>query len=92
MRANLEASAASVMSERLLFLLAPRLGRDASLELLRTTPREKLLANPPAGFSPEEIERAFDPAAYLGSSSAFVDRALALFRRELPAPTNRQSA
>jgi 3-carboxy-cis,cis-muconate cycloisomerase len=84
MRVNLEANAEGLMSERLLFLLAPRIGRAASLELLRTTPRGELLANPPDGVSAEEIKAAFDPATYLGSSALFVDRALALYEKELP--------
>ena len=83
MRTNLEANADGLMSERLLFLLAPQLGRAAALELLASTPRGELLANPPDGVSAEEIERAFDPATYLGSSATFVDRALARYRKEL---------
>ena len=32
-----------------------------------------------AGLSEEEAGRALDPAAYLGSADAFVDRALAFY-------------
>jgi 3-carboxy-cis,cis-muconate cycloisomerase len=83
MRANLEANADGLMSERLLFLLAPKIGRDAALELLQTTPRGELLASPPEGVTAVEIEAAFDPATYLGSSALFIDRALALYDKEL---------
>jgi 3-carboxy-cis,cis-muconate cycloisomerase len=84
MRANLEANADGLMSERLLFLFTPRLGRDAAFELVRTTPRDELLASPPEGVTPEEVEAAFDPTTYLGSSALFVDRALAVYEEELP--------
>jgi 3-carboxy-cis,cis-muconate cycloisomerase len=33
-------------------------------------------------FSEEEIDAALDPAGYLGSAGNFVDRALALYRKE----------
>lgn len=31
-------------------------------------------------LSPEEIDRALDPSGYLGSTDAFIDRALASYR------------
>ena len=33
-----------------------------------------------AALSEEEIDRALDPAGYLGSADAFVDRALSRYR------------
>ena len=33
-------------------------------------------------LSEEEIDAALDPAGYLGSAGTFVDRALALYRKE----------
>ena len=38
--------------------------------------REALIADPRIELSDDEIDRALDPAAYLGSAEAFVDRAL----------------
>ena len=35
-------------------------------------------------LSPEEIDRALDPGAYLGSTDAFIDRALASYREIQP--------
>jgi 3-carboxy-cis,cis-muconate cycloisomerase len=39
-----------------------------------------------AALSPDEIARAFDPAAYLGSTGTFIDRALAGFAALRSAP------
>jgi 3-carboxy-cis,cis-muconate cycloisomerase len=38
--------------------------------------RDELIDDDAVTLSPEEIDRALDPAAYLGSAEAFVDRAL----------------
>ena len=44
--------------------------------------REELIADQRIELSAEEIDRALDPARYLGSAEAFVDRALEATRRE----------
>jgi 3-carboxy-cis,cis-muconate cycloisomerase len=43
--------------------------------------RDALLADPRVTLSAEEIDQALDPAAYLGSAEAFVDRALEAHER-----------
>ena len=43
--------------------------------------REALIADPRVGLSEDEIDGALDPAGYLGSAEAFVDRALEAHER-----------
>jgi len=43
--------------------------------------RDELLADPRLGLTPDEADAALDPAGYLGSAGAFVERALELYRR-----------
>jgi 3-carboxy-cis,cis-muconate cycloisomerase len=81
MRANLSEL---VGAEHASFLLAPRVGRAEAHELVGEVARAEsfrdgLLA---AGLSPEEVEQVLDPATYLGSTDAFVDRALARYEAE----------
>jgi adenylosuccinate lyase len=54
----------------------PRLAR------YRREPRQAALADTQVhgALSPEEIKRAFDPGAYLGSTNIFIERALASYR------------
>lgn len=70
MRANI---ADETLSERAVV----ELGLDR--EALAGRPLREALAETLSG---EELEAALDPAAYLGSSEAFVDRALALYDEE----------
>jgi adenylosuccinate lyase len=88
MRQNLEAAGGLVMAERLSFLLAEHLGRQEAHDLLGAVTeqvgreegsfKEALLANDTvrAHLSPDQIDQALDPATYLGSTQAFIDRAL----------------
>jgi 3-carboxy-cis,cis-muconate cycloisomerase len=86
MRANLDASGGAIVSERLSFLLAERLGRaEAHARLAHATAsarplREVLLADAELGLSAGELDAALDPVDYLGSGDAFVERALELYR------------
>lgn len=90
MRANLAASGGVAMAERAQALLQDAIGREAALELLRTllprveregaTLHELLLKELPQGMEPDVVSAAMEPAAYLGSAEAFVDRALARHR------------
>ena len=92
MRANLDAAGGLPLAERLSLLLAARLGRRRARALVEVASRraaaggrllrDELLAEPEAAtaLSPAEVEDAFDPARYLGSTEAFVDRALAAHR------------
>jgi 3-carboxy-cis,cis-muconate cycloisomerase len=94
MAANLAAAHGLVMAEALAMALAPRVGRDEAYRLvaevcaqaeragadLRETAaaHERVRATLPAAA----LERALDPARYLGSADAFIDRALAAFAEE----------
>jgi 3-carboxy-cis,cis-muconate cycloisomerase len=72
MRANL---VAETLSERAVFEYG--LSRDE----LAAGPLPDVLA---ARLAPDELERALDPTGYLGSASAFIDRALELYDAEVP--------
>jgi 3-carboxy-cis,cis-muconate cycloisomerase len=93
MRANLEASGGLLLSEAVSTALADRLGRAQAKALVGEVARrgaeggrsfrDELIAEERVELSAEEIDRALDPAGYLGSAEAFVDRALeAHSRRE----------
>jgi 3-carboxy-cis,cis-muconate cycloisomerase len=82
MRANLDASGGLVVAERISFALAPRLGRREAHTVVAEAAsapsfREALLADEQVGLSAEELGALLDPAGYLGSAEALVDRALA---------------
>jgi 3-carboxy-cis,cis-muconate cycloisomerase len=92
MRENLGAGGGLMMAESVVVVLGERLGPARARELVEaasdrsqddgTQLREQLLADEQiaAELSAEEIDRALDPAGYLGSADAFVDRALARHR------------
>jgi 3-carboxy-cis,cis-muconate cycloisomerase len=92
MRANLDATGGLIMAERVSGLLAERLGRVAAHDLVRDAAtsgrpfREALLAEPRVTehLSQAELDEALDPAGYLGSAEALVDRALAHYRGGSP--------
>jgi 3-carboxy-cis,cis-muconate cycloisomerase len=91
MRRNLEATGGMLMAESVSMALAERIGAERAQELMTaacrratetgTTLREELASDPEVSgeLSSEEIERALDPARYLGSAQAFVDRVLAAY-------------
>jgi 3-carboxy-cis,cis-muconate cycloisomerase len=95
MRRNLEETKGLIMAERVMLLLAARLGRDEAHALVREACgraeeggrplRDELVADERLSghLSPSEVDMALDPAGYLGSAGAFVDRALELYRQEL---------
>jgi 3-carboxy-cis,cis-muconate cycloisomerase len=94
MRENLDATHGLIMSEHVASLLAAHMGREEAHDLVRSLSRrasdgreslkELLLRDPTVckHLSPDAIERAMDPASYLGSANAFIDRTLALYRAE----------
>jgi 3-carboxy-cis,cis-muconate cycloisomerase len=94
MRDNLEATGGLLLAESVTTAAAERLGRLEAHDLVQEaarraadngTPfREELLAEPALRevLSPEDVDAALDPAAYLGSAGAFVDRALTKYREE----------
>jgi 3-carboxy-cis,cis-muconate cycloisomerase len=87
---NLDATHGLIMTEHVASLLASRMGREEAHELVRSLSRrvgdgreslkEILLLDPTvcSHMSPDVIERAMDPASYLGSANVFIDRTLAL--------------
>jgi 3-carboxy-cis,cis-muconate cycloisomerase len=82
MRANLDASGGLVVAERISFALTPRLGRSQAHEVVAeaTTAssfREALLVDDRIALSEPELDALLDPAGYIGSAEALVDRALA---------------
>lgn len=90
MLVNLAASGGVVMAERAQQLLQEALGRQAALELLEgllarvegegAGLRDLLLKELPAGMDADAVAAAMEPASYLGSVEAFVDRAVARYR------------
>ena len=92
MRANLDLSGGLIMAESLAMALAPHVGRPEAQRLVRAACdqamrsgedlRQVALADTQVGslLSPEEIDRALDPGEYLGSTNAFIDRALEAYR------------
>jgi 3-carboxy-cis,cis-muconate cycloisomerase len=97
MRANLDAGGGLMLAESLTVALAPRLGWPAAQRLVQTlcaqavaggvTLKEAALADTRVGaaLSPQAIAAALDPAVYLGSANALIDRALEGYRTLLTA-------
>lgn len=92
MQSNLGLTGGLLLAERVAMLLAERMGRVEAHELVEEackravrkggSLRDELLAEERVAkeLTPHEIEGALNPASYLGSADAFVDRALALYR------------
>ena len=92
MRANLDLSGGLVMAEALTLALAAQLGRSEARRIVqeasdqaRTTGsslRQVAHDDPriSAAMSSDAIDQALDPAAYLGSADALINRALASYR------------
>lgn len=94
MRENLDATGGLLLAENVTTVAAEHLGRLKAHDLVQAAARravdgersfrEELLGD--AGIrevlSEEEIDAVLDPAGYLGSAGTFVDRALALYRKE----------
>ena len=82
MRTNLEASGGLVVAERVSVALAPRLGRSRAHDVVAEAARarsfrEALLVDERVALSEAELDELLDPARYIGSAEALVDRALA---------------
>jgi 3-carboxy-cis,cis-muconate cycloisomerase len=92
MRANLERDGGLLMSESLAMALAAHVGRPEAQRIVQTVGRRALAegltlgqaahadARVGAALSPEDIDRALDPAGYLGCADVFIDRALETYR------------
>lgn len=88
MRANLDLTGGLIMAESLTMALAPHMGRPEAQRIVKAICdhamssggdlRQAALADAQvrALLSPEEIDQALDPTEYLGSTNAFIDRAL----------------
>jgi 3-carboxy-cis,cis-muconate cycloisomerase len=88
MRRNLDLTGGLLLAERVTTALAPSLGRLDAHELVQRASAEAVASQRPFAevlydqpkvsdlLDPEEIGRLLDPAGYLGSAGAFIDRAL----------------
>jgi 3-carboxy-cis,cis-muconate cycloisomerase len=95
MRENLDATGGLLLAEHVTTLVAEHFGRLRAHDLVEAASRrtlesgrslrEELLADPVLEevLSEEDIDATLDPAGYLGSAGAFVDRALDLYRKEV---------
>ncbi len=95
MRENLDATGGLILAEAVVTALTSAgLGRSEAHGLVQAASRQaaesgralgELLREDPqisGRLSPDEIDRALDPAAYLGAADALVDRALARYEAE----------
>ena len=94
MRENLAATGGLVLAESVSMAMSERIGRRAAHELVHAASRraveggralrDELLEDAEIRelLSPEEIDAALEPTAYLGSAEAFVERALNRYREE----------
>ena len=92
MSANLAITRGLIMAESLTMVLATRVGRPEAYRIVQEACkqviesdmdlRQAALADTRIStvLSPEEIERSLDPSNYLGSTDAFIDRALVSYR------------
>jgi 3-carboxy-cis,cis-muconate cycloisomerase len=81
MRANLELTGGRIVAERLAVELAAKLGRAEAGRVLTEASRTSALTGRHLRDVLGELdEAAFDPAAYIGSTPALIDRALAHHR------------
>ena len=92
MRANLEEASGALMAESLSTALAAHVGRPEAMRLAshvveqafhaRMTLREAVTRDTRVSslLSGHELDRALDPAAYLGSTNVLIDRALRSWR------------
>ena len=91
MHINLGATRGLIMSERLVFALAERIGQAEARALVSeagaraaergTGLREELAADGRTPMTSAELDAAFVPETYTGAADAFIGRALDLYRR-----------
>ncbi|HEU0001196.1 MAG TPA: hypothetical protein VFQ36_09875, partial [Ktedonobacteraceae bacterium] len=93
MKANLDLTSGLIMSESLTMALAPKIGRPEAYRIIQAISkqvtgsgknmRQAALEDGQvrAVLPPEEIDNALDPTYYLGSTDAFIDRALAAYHK-----------
>jgi 3-carboxy-cis,cis-muconate cycloisomerase len=95
MRDNLDSTGGLLLAENVTTIAAEKLGRLEAHELVEaasrrtfangSTLREEILGEPALRehLTAEEIDAALDPEQYLGSTGAFIDRALDLYNEEV---------
>jgi 3-carboxy-cis,cis-muconate cycloisomerase len=93
MRANLDITGGLLLAERIATALTPSIGRLEAHDLVEVVSREALAAGRPfrdaltdrpeiaAHLDADQVDRLLDPARYLGSTDAFVERALGRRKR-----------
>jgi 3-carboxy-cis,cis-muconate cycloisomerase len=91
MRLNLAATRGLIMSERLVFALAGRLGHEDAKDLVSaavaraaghgTELQAELMADSRLPLKADELAELFAPETYVGAADVFIDRALDLYRR-----------
>ncbi len=95
MRENLDRTGGLVVAERIALALTERLGRTAARAVVRDASLRAAASGRTlgmeldaldTGLTPDEIQGLVDPTTYLGSSGAFVDRALARYETERSMP------
>lgn len=91
MRANLDQTGGLLLAESVTAGLAPSLGRQSAHDLVQRLCRDAVVQHTPfrdvllhddqvrEHLGEAGVDAALDPAAYLGSACAFVDRALAAY-------------
>lgn len=104
MRANFDALRGLPLAEMAALALAPAIGREEAHAAVTNACRRVIegggsladeLAQEPAALAhlaPDAIARALDPACALGSTSTFIDEALALWRAQADAFTTGETA
>ncbi len=92
MRANIDLTRGLIMAESLTMALAPHIGRPEAYRIVQAVCNAVIKSEGDlyqaaledtqirAVLSPEEIDRAFEPTEYLGSTDAFIERTLASYR------------
>lgn len=97
MRENLDRTGGLLLAENVTMILAEHIGRLEAHEIVQAASQRTLDSNGSLGeelskepgvnehLSSEEIAAALDPECYLGSAGEFVDRALDMYHKEMPA-------
>ena len=95
MEANLRAAGDYAMGESVVARLTPRLGRQNAHHLVESLTRRAIEQNTSLTdalladsrireiLTEDDVRQAVTPSAYLGSSSAFIDRVLATARKQI---------
>ncbi len=95
MRANLDNAGGLPLAESLMMALAPKTGRMKAHHIVEAAAKKAIAEGLTlaaaasaetaitAHLSPQEIDRALDPQAYLGSANAMIDKVLGEARKQI---------